>query len=448
MRRWLAPAWLLAMVVVASCAPRAMAPREAASSLQEAPAFVAGDSPAYGALAPEGDTFAAGPAPDAVGAPEQSRVGGQAAAAQSSARYVISQAQMTLLVEDVEFALIQIEDLALTLGGFISNSQLSRSEGQVYGLISIRVPADGFKEARRRIRNMSLEVVADDVSGQDVTEEFTDLQSNLRNLQATEAELLQLLTTIRERTQSAAEVLTIFNELKDIRAQIEQVQGRINYLDNLVTYATLTVQVMLPQAPEKVLFTGEVESVEGETFVVNEITVVLAAGAEVIGEIEEGALVEVKGMRQRDGTVSASRVQVAESLSGEVESIENRGLIINGVTVLLPPGIAIEGMLEVGAQVEVLGFYEEDGSLRAARVEVTEPAPSWDPGRTLRQALERLGVTARGVANGAIWVFAFGLPVGLMVGAPFLAAFAVWRLVRRRRPGSVAAAPAGDQAAG
>lgn len=441
-KRCLVVASLLITLVVAGCARGAVMSNEADLGRDERNGLVELEVPLYAGegLAP---AVAVEDMPE-----EEARAGYQAEPAQTQAqafgRSIISQAQMTVWDQDPELTLIQIEDLALTLGGFTSNSQLSRVDDQIRGLISIRVPADAFKDARRRIREMAQEVVSDDVSGQDVTEEFTDLQSRLRNLEATEAELLELLTTVRERTQSAAEVLTIFNELTKIRDQIEQVQGRINYLDDLVSFATITVQVLLPPEPQKVALSGEVESVEGETFVVNETTVTLDEGAEVIGEIEAGAFVEVKGLRLRDGTVSASRVQVAESLSGEVESIENRTLIVDGTTVLLGPETEVTGTLKEGSQVEVQGFYEEDGSVRAVRVKVTVPAPSWDPERTIRRALERLSVAARGVADAAIWVVVYVLPIALMLGAPALAAFGGWRWYRRRRAGRVEAQATGE----
>lgn len=435
MKQWIVLAGVLVILVVAGCAPAAPAP--IAPSIDQGRQI---GLPEGQIAAPQGPVAPEVPAPLTVsgvgGAPEATD---QAAAAQGFGRFIISQAQMTIYVEDPELTLIQIEDLALAMGGFISNSQISRFEDQIRGLISIRVPAQAFKEARRRIRDLAQEVAADQVSGQDVTEEFTDLQSRLRHLEATEAELLELLTTVRERTQSAAEVLAIFNELTKIREQIEQVKGRINYLDNLVTFASITVQVLPPPEPEKVEFIGEVESVEDETFVVNGMTVVLEADAEVIGEIEEGAIVEVRGLRHADGTVSASRVQVAEVLAGEVESIQGRTLIVNGTTVLLGPGTEVIGILQEGSRVEVHGFRQEDGSLSAARVKVTQAAPRWNPGRTMRQALAQLTLAIQGIADLAIWVLLFVLPTAVLLSVPVLAAFSGWQWYQRRRRGAAAA---------
>ncbi|MBI3286865.1 MAG: DUF4349 domain-containing protein [Chloroflexi bacterium] len=439
MKQRIVLAGVLVILVVAGCAPAAPAP--IAPSIDQGRQI---GLPEGQIVAPQGPVAPEVPAPPAVsgvgGAPEATD---QAAAAQGFGRFIISQAQMTIYAENPEFTLIQIEDLALALGGFISNSQISRFEDQIQGLISIRVPAQAFKEARRRIRDLAQEVAADQVSGQDVTEEFTDLQSRLRHLEATEAELLELLTTVRERTQSAAEVLAIFNELTKIREQIEQVKGRINYLDNLVTFASITVQVLPPPEPEKVEFIGEVESVEDETFVVNGTTVVLEADAEVIGEIEEGAIVEVRGLRHADGTVSASRVEVAELLAGEVESIEpsfqGRTLVVQGRTVILGPGTEIIGALQEGSQVEIHGFPQEDDSLQAARVKVTKAAPRWNPGRTVRQALAQLTLAIQGIADLAIWVLLFVLPTAVLLSVPVLAAFSGWQWYQRRRRGAAGA---------
>jgi len=78
----------------------------------------------------------------------------------------------------------------------------------------------------------------------EVTEEFTDLQARLRNLQATEQRYLELLN----KAASIDEILTVQDRLNGVRLEIEQATGRTNVLNNLTDFASITVQLSLPPA--------------------------------------------------------------------------------------------------------------------------------------------------------------------------------------------------------
>ena len=80
-------------------------------------------------------------------------------------------------------------------------------------------------------------------SGEDVTEEYTDLEARLRNLEATEVELRELLTTVRQRTGKAEDILAVHRELTNIRGQIEQLKGRMQYLEQMSALATIHIEL-------------------------------------------------------------------------------------------------------------------------------------------------------------------------------------------------------------
>jgi hypothetical protein len=82
-----------------------------------------------------------------------------------------------------------------------------------------------------------------------VTEEYTNLEAQLRNLEATETELLALLTEVRENRGKAEEILAIYDKLTQIRSQIEQLKGRQQYLATMSAMATITVEVQPKAAP-------------------------------------------------------------------------------------------------------------------------------------------------------------------------------------------------------
>ena len=67
----------------------------------------------------------------------------------------------------------------------------------------------------------------------------------MRNLQATEAELLVLLTEVRQKPNSdVKDILEVHRSLMDIRSEIETLQGRKNLLDNQIAFSTIRVELI------------------------------------------------------------------------------------------------------------------------------------------------------------------------------------------------------------
>lgn len=165
-------------------------------------------------------------------------------------RMIVSTANLSIVVKDAMAALDNVKDIAINLGGYISQSN-SWYQGEVVRVqVTMRVPAKSLDTALDRIKALATKVEQENISGQDVTEEYTDLQSQLRNLQATENELLELLRTVRERSTKAEDILAVHRELVNIRGQIETLQGRKQYLENMTALATITVD-LIPEELEK-----------------------------------------------------------------------------------------------------------------------------------------------------------------------------------------------------
>jgi len=168
-----------------------------------------------------------------------------AGAAFAADRMIIRTANLSLTVKDAEAALETIKGTAAALGGFVSNSQLTRiNKDQVRVTVTVRVAADKFDEALKQIKQAGIRVNSEQIGGQDVTEEYTDLSARLRNLEAAEKELLALMTTVREKTGRAEDILAVQRELTNVRGQIEQLKGRMQYLDRSVSLATLTLDLV------------------------------------------------------------------------------------------------------------------------------------------------------------------------------------------------------------
>lgn len=178
------------------------------------------------------------PAPDASAGPSADPLAPDAALQGLIDRKIVQSASVDVEVEEVGRAFQDIVRVAETAGGFVGSSSFSHLDEQQIADLTIRVPAGEYQGVLARIRDMG-EVAQEGSEAQDATEEYTDLGARLRTLQATEQRYLELLA----RAETINDILVVQDRLDGVRAQIEQVQGRINLLDSLTELATITVHI-------------------------------------------------------------------------------------------------------------------------------------------------------------------------------------------------------------
>jgi hypothetical protein len=134
-------------------------------------------------------------------------------------------------------------------GGYIISSRVWYQDfygtNYQYATITIGVPVDEFENALRRLRGLAIRVSDEQASGEDVTDQFVDLQSQLGNLEATRERIKGFL----DQARTVDEALRINQQLSDIEGQIEQIKGRMNYLSDRSAFSTITVSLE-PELPE------------------------------------------------------------------------------------------------------------------------------------------------------------------------------------------------------
>ena len=161
-------------------------------------------------------------------------------------RKVIKNAYMELEIEKGEFEskLFKITNLAEQNDGFISSTQsYSDSEGNLTsGSIVLRVDHENFNYVIDRLKEMGT-VRNISITGQDVTQEYIDLESRLRNLEAQEDILLELM----EQSKNVSDSIEVQRELSYVQEEIEVIKGRMNYLDNMVSFSTIEVYLYEPE---------------------------------------------------------------------------------------------------------------------------------------------------------------------------------------------------------
>ena len=156
-------------------------------------------------------------------------------------RKIIQTATLTISTDNVAGKFEDVRTVATAYGGFVASSTFGNSGEKQTAAITIRVPGDAYERALNDLRRLG-DVKGEQSGANDVTEEFTDLQSRLRNLQATETQYVQFLL----RAASIQEVLTVQDRLNATRGEIEQVQGRLNLVQHQTDLATITVHLDPP----------------------------------------------------------------------------------------------------------------------------------------------------------------------------------------------------------
>ncbi len=180
--------------------------------------------------------------------------GADAAAAASAAtteRMVVRTASLDLIVPDTEKALDDIQAMARELGGYVVSVEAYQYQEGRQATVTFRVPAETLDTVLSRLRAMATTVRRESVSGQDVTDQYVDMQSRLRHLEAKEKQLLEFL----DKAEDTEAVLAVYEQLSATQAEIEQVKGRMQYLENQAALATVTVS-LTPDVMAQPLETG------------------------------------------------------------------------------------------------------------------------------------------------------------------------------------------------
>jgi hypothetical protein len=160
----------------------------------------------------------------------------------SGERLVIMNADISIVAMDPAEAMETIATMAETYKGFVVSSNLHQVMGKKgievpYATITIRVPADRLKQALNEIELLAVEVLSKNQSGQDVTKEYTDLNSRLSNLEDAAEQLRQIM----DEATKTEDVLQVYKELTAVNEQAEVLRGQIKYYEESAAYSAISV---------------------------------------------------------------------------------------------------------------------------------------------------------------------------------------------------------------
>jgi hypothetical protein len=155
-------------------------------------------------------------------------------------RMVIYKANLRMRVKNFENAQKEMEAKAKKYDGFMIGSTSYRdSNEQVSGSITLRIPQQHFQSFLHDAEGVAEEVLERNVNGQDVTEEYVDLESRLRAKRVVEERLLEFM----KNAQKTEDLLKISSDLSVVQEEIEQVMGRMKFLENQSVLSTITIDL-------------------------------------------------------------------------------------------------------------------------------------------------------------------------------------------------------------
>ena len=194
---------------------------------------------------------------NAVQAADGSAAVDQTTGAATQDRLVIQTASLALVVNDPAAKMIAIATTAKSMGGYVVSSNMDQTfapDGTKVpeGSIVVRIPEAKLDDALASIKTDVVDVQSETRSGQDVTKETNDLQSQLTNLKDTE----QQLTLIMQKADTTTDVLTVFNQLTQIRGQIDVIQGQIQYNQQSAALSAVTVQLIAEKTIQPIQIAG------------------------------------------------------------------------------------------------------------------------------------------------------------------------------------------------
>ena len=161
-------------------------------------------------------------------------------------RMIIRNAEMTLVVTNTRAKLDEIAMIASDFKGFVVSQSTTQSGNDLQASVTLRVEAAQLDAALSRIRKLAVEVQSENVRGEDVTAEFVDLQSQLKNLEAAEAQLQKIM----EKAEKTEDVMAVFQQLTQVRGQIDQIKGRMKFLSENAAMSAI-VLTLYPDRPSQ-----------------------------------------------------------------------------------------------------------------------------------------------------------------------------------------------------
>jgi hypothetical protein len=154
------------------------------------------------------------------------------------------QGNVNILVDNLDTSYSSVYEIMQNYDGQLISSYESGEGNDRTVSLTIKIPSTDFENVYAELKDIDGEIVSASYSTQDVTMEYTDLESRLTNLESVETQLVKILNT----AETVSDTLDVYSELTTIRSQIEVIKGQLKYMDNQVDYSYITVTLGLSES--------------------------------------------------------------------------------------------------------------------------------------------------------------------------------------------------------
>jgi hypothetical protein len=156
---------------------------------------------------------------------------------------IIRTADVSLEVKDVTSTVDSLKALAVTQGGYLSSTNVQKNyNNQLTGTVIIRIPQAGFDTAIQGVRALGT-VKSISTSGQDVTEEYVDLQAQKTSY----TNQLAQYNAIMKQSTKVEDIIKVQEQIDRVQTQLDRLNGRLNYLNSRIDVSTITVYLQEPE---------------------------------------------------------------------------------------------------------------------------------------------------------------------------------------------------------
>lgn len=160
--------------------------------------------------------------------------------AEQSSQYIIKNADIKMMVEDVNVSTEELEKIIKKNGGYIANSNLETESHSFSNTLNIRIPAPKFDLVIKEITSLSEYIDHRTVNAQDVTKAYVDTEVRLKNKLEVEKRYIEIL---RNQAKTVRDILEVERQLNDIRIEIESAQSYLNSLKDKIQYSTIDLKI-------------------------------------------------------------------------------------------------------------------------------------------------------------------------------------------------------------
>jgi len=159
--------------------------------------------------------------------------------APATERMVVRSSNLSIKVKDVEGSIKEIDSLAGQHGGFLVNSNLNKYDSKSNGTIQVRIDSSKLDSFLESVKGLGVKVVSENVSGRDITDQFTDLEERLRIVTKTKTKF----EGIFDQATKVQEMLNVQREILNIQRQIDSIKGQIKYMEKTSSLSMVSIHL-------------------------------------------------------------------------------------------------------------------------------------------------------------------------------------------------------------